>query len=255
MPLASSAVIFESELRDALWVNWALPRRALPPVPEPLSVELLGSGESEVGFVSLVLFQQRRLRVASLPVVCLSFPQCNLRLLTRDAERVASVLFLRELMPAWVVPVARMVAGQPASAAIFHVDAEPGGVQRWRFEAGERLELLARPGAPAPAPPLPGSWPETVAFFRERSRGYVRRGGGLRRLTAAHPGAEGLPMRVEVTEASWLAARLPEVDVAAWSRPHSAFLIPSILLSVAVEAALESAPAEPIAAPTTPAVT
>jgi hypothetical protein len=248
-------VIFESELRDALWVNWALPRRALPAVPEPLSPDLLGTGAAEVGFVSLVLFQQRRLRVASLPVVRLSFPQCNLRVLTRDAERVASALFLRELVPAWVVPIARMVARQPASAAIFHVGSDPGGVQRWRFEAGEPLELVATPGAPAPAPPLPGSWPETVAFFRERSRGYVGRAGRLRRLSAAHPGAEGLPMRAEVRDASWLAARLPGVDPDTWRHPHSSFLIPSILLSVAIASSLEPKPAEPLAAPTTPAVT
>jgi len=248
-------VIFQSELRDALWVNWALPPSALAPLPEPLSLDVLGTGASEVGFLSLVLFQQRRLRLASLPLLRLSFPQCNLRLLARDGERVASVYFVRELVPAWVVPIARLVARQPASAAIFRVEAEPGGEQRWSFSAGQRLALVARPGAPPPAAPLPGSWPETVAFFRERPRGYVGSVRRLRRLAAAHPGAEAIPMRVEVLESAWLAARFPAIDPDLWHRPHSAFLIPSILLSVAIEASLEPARSEPLAAPSRPAVT
>jgi len=234
-------VIFRSELRDALWVNWALPRVELPELPTPLALDLLGSGEGEVGFLSLVLFRQESLRLAALPFPSLSFPQANLRLLVRDAERVASVLFVRELMPAWAVPIARIVARQPASAAIFHLRSEPGGTQSWSFAAGRPLSLTATPGAPTTAAPVAASWEEAVAFFRERPRGYVSSGRGLRRLAATHPGARAVPMRVEVNEDAWLAERLPGVERERWRRPHSSFLIPSMQLAVAVESSLEPA--------------
>ena len=229
-------------MQNALYVSWALPIGSLPQPPAPLVLDTLHRGDLELGFVTLVLFRQAGLRRAGLPWPSLSFPQCNLRLLVRDQERVASILFLRQLVPAWVVPFARAFGRQPASAAVFEAEGGPGPELRWRFAAGQRLDLVAKPGAPKLEPLVPGGWEENVAFFRERPRGYVAPSGdsgerGLRRISAAHPASEAIPMRVELATADWLGARLPEVPLDAWSQIHSAFLIPSIQLSVAIESA------------------
>jgi hypothetical protein len=248
-------MIFRSELRDALWVNWALPLSTLPELPPPLVADTLGRGADEVGFASLVLIHHVGLRSAAFPWPRLSFPQCNLRLLARDEERVASVYFLRELMPAWAVPIARGVGRLPASAAIIDTTSADPCEQRWSIVAGQKLALIARPGAAPPAAPLPGNWPETVAFFRERPRGYVGAGRSLRRLTAEHPGAAGVPMRVELLDTSWLEARLPQVPAEVFRQPHSSFLIPSIQLTFAVESDLEARPAEELSPTGRPAVT
>lgn len=239
---------FASELRDALYVNWALPTGTLPTPRPPLGLDTQRRSEAELGFVTLVLFHQTGLRRAGLPWPALSFPQCNLRLLVRDEERVASILFLRQLVPAWVVPFARAFARQPASAAVFEATGGQGGEIRWRFAAGRRLDLVARPGAPPLEPLVPGGWDENVAYFRERPRGYVETADGLRRIQAAHPSSDAIPMRVELGCTDWLEARLPAVPVDAWSQVHSAFLIPSIQLSLAMEPSREDRAAEAIPA-------
>ncbi len=246
---------FHSELRDALYVNWALPTGALPVPRAPLGLDTLRRGDSELGFVTLVLFHQTGLRTAGVPWPALSFPQCNLRLLVRDEERVASILFLRQLVPAWVVPFARAFARQPASAAVFEATGGKGGEVRWRFAAGQKLDLVARPGAPPVEPLVPGGWDESVAFFRERPRGYVETNGGLRRIQAAHPSSAAIPMRIELGCADWLEARLPAVPAEAWSQVHSAFLIPSIQLSIAVEPSREARAAETLPATERAAIT
>lgn len=239
---------FESELRDALYVNWAIPRGSLPVPVSPLILDTLRRGEDELGFVTLLLFRQAGLHRAGLGWPDFSFPQCNFRLLVRDEERVASILFLRQLVPAWIVPFARLFARQPATSAIFEQVGEAGGEVRWALSAGRRLALVARPGAPPPEPLVPGRWAETVAFFRERPRGYVATARGIRRISAGHLASEAIPMRVEIECSDWLAARLPEVDAALWQSPHSAFLIPSVQLSVAVAPSREVADAESLAA-------
>lgn len=248
-------MLFRSEVRDALWVNWALPRSVLPALPPPLVADTLGTGDGEVGFASLVLLRHVGLRHAGIPWPRLSFPQCNFRLLVRDEERVASVFFLRELMPAWAVPIARGIGRLPASAAILRVTGDAAGEIQWTIAAGRKLALAARPGAPAPPAPLPGNWPETVAFFRERPRGYVASGSRLSRLSAEHPGAAGIPMQVDLIETGWLEARMPEVEASIWQRPHSAFLIPSIALTFAVETGVELRNSAELAPESRPAVT
>jgi hypothetical protein len=241
-------VRFASELKDALYVNWALPIASLPAAPEPLELETLRRGDLELGFVTLLLFRQTGLRRVDLPWPALSFPQCNFRLLVRDEERVASVLFLRQLVPAWVVPFARVFGRQPASAAVFQSTGENDVEVRWRFAAGQRLDLVAKPGAARTEPLVPGGWIENVAYFRERPRGYIATNRGLRQIQAAHPASEAIPMRIELGCSDWLEARLPDVPPEAWAQVHSAFLIPSIQLSVAVATDRASEAAETIPA-------
>lgn len=231
---------FDSELRDALYVNWALPLEAMPAPPEPLRLDTLRRGDSELGFVTLVLFRQTGLRRGGTGWPRLSFPQCNFRMLVRDEELVASVLFVRQLVPAWVVPFARAFGRQPASAAVFEKTGGNVGDLRWAFAAGRRLDLTAKPGAGKPESLVPGGWSETVAYFRERPRGYVAAGGDLRRLSAEQRHADAIPMRVELACADWLEERLPDVPADCWRAPHSAFLIPSLQMSVVVEPSLEA---------------
>jgi Uncharacterized conserved protein (COG2071) len=227
-------VDFQTSLAEALFVNWAVPPDALPCPPPPLTLDkTLRDGET-YAFVTLVAFRQRGLRASALPWPRLSFPQCGLRLPVRDREGIASAWLLRELVPAWVVPLARAFGGQPASAAIFGGGETAGGGRSWNVFAGVPLVFAARPAAPAASTPRIGSWLETVAFFRERPRGYVV-GRKLRRLQASHPRADAAPVAVEIERDDWLAVALPGVPRECWKRPHSAFVLDALRLQLAVE--------------------
>lgn len=226
-------MILHTVIRDCLYLNWAIPVEAVPALPEPLRVEAHGEGSRREAFVSAVLFRQEELHHELAPFLQLAYPQCNLRLYVRDGDDIASVFFLRMLVPAWVVAGARLVGHQPAMAA--SLDFPPRGLGadldawRWSVAAGSALRLEAQPGAGAPGPgPDLGSWQKAVAYFRERPRGYGLLGGRLRRVEAFHPTVEHAPVRVAVTETSLLAEALPDADPALWLRPHSAFLCPRV---------------------------
>jgi hypothetical protein len=231
-------VDFQTSLAEALFVNWAVPPDALPSPPPSLTLERTVSEGEAYAFVTLVVFRQHGLHVAALPWPRLSFPQCGLRLPVRDRDGIAAAWLLRELVPAWVVPLARGLAGQPASAAIFGGGVNASGARSWNVYAGLPLVLAARPSAPAVSEPRLGSWLETVAFFRERPRGYVV-GRRLRRVQASHPRADATPVAVDVERDDWLAAALPGVVRETWKRPHSAFVLDAVRLHVAVEAERE----------------
>jgi uncharacterized protein YqjF (DUF2071 family) len=224
-------VIFGTELTGALYVSWAIPLGSLPPIPEPLVPDRhLGEG-GELAFVTLVHFRQRGLHAEALPWPRFTYPQVNLRICARDGDGVPAVFILRELVPAWMVPLARVGGGQPASAALLDFPpsgSAPGGeALRWSFTAGERNAILARAGACPVGPPQLGGFPETVAFFRERPRAYAAQGGKLRRLETVHPRTESAPAAVEIESSDWLAAQFPEVERSRWLSPHSAFFVPS----------------------------
>jgi len=230
-------VILETSLADALFVNWAVPAEALPSPPEPLTLDTALHDGRQVGFVTLVLFRQCGLRLAALPWPSLTFAQCNLRVPVRDPEGAAGVWLLRELVPAWVVPLARTIGRQPVSAAVFDRRSD-GRDQRWTVHAGRVLSLAARPGAATGVDPRLGDWPTTVGFFRDRPRAWVRAprdpDGVVRRIETAHPALEGVPMTIEFGAVDWLASRLPTVDEAAWARPHSAFQVAPARLTLEV---------------------
>lgn len=248
------SVGFESLLVDALYVNWAVPRAELPLPPPPLELDAALDGDAERAFVTLVLFRQRGLRATQLPFVRLDFPQCNLRLPVRDADRVASVWFVRQLVPAWVVPLGRLVARQPVSGAVLRVGVGAGGPceQRWEISAGQPLVLQSHGGAPPSDGPRLGGWEQTVAFFRERPRGYVDGSDGLRRIEAAFDHAAGMPCRVDVERDDWLRARLPGVAAARWRAPHAAFVVPATRLELE-RSKLPQAVSAAVPAPSVPA--
>ncbi len=229
---------FQTSLAEALFVNWAVPPDALPCPPPSLTLDKMVRDGETYAFVSLVAFRQHGLHATALPWPRLSFPQCGLRLPVRDRDGVASAWLLRELVPAWVVPLARGFGGQPASAAIFGLGATADGYRSWNVFAGVPLVLAARPAAPTLSAPRIGSWLETVAFFRERPRGYVV-GRRLRRVQASHPRADAAPVAVEVERDDWLARTLPGVARESWKRPHSAFVLDAVRLQLAVESERE----------------
>jgi len=228
-----------SLVQDALYLNWALPAAALPPLPRPLRLDAFIDGDGERrAFASALLFRHRGVRSPLLPFLRVSYPQMNLRLYAHDGDGVPCVVFLDMLMPWWVVPAVRWVAEQPASVARFDYprpsrdpDPERGGWV-WQARRGGCLEVTARRGAPAWGDGPFGSWQETVRFFRERPRGYLADDDRTRRFETEHPAVEVWPMVADVLDASLLAAALPRVAAqGAWPVPHSAWLCPEIPLA------------------------
>lgn len=225
-------------VRDALYLNWALPAEALPPPPPPLVYELHSDGDRDCVFASVLLFRQEGLRLPLLPAVRFSHPQANLRLYILDGDRVPSVLFRRMLVPAWVSPAARLLGRQPARPARFDFPrpSEEPEAESWRWEvrAGATLSVTARRAAPGVGDgPRLGSWEATVRYFRDRRRGYAEVGTRLRRIDTEHPPAPVWPLSAEVTDSSLLEQALPldggdGAGPGAWPPLHSVWLCPEI---------------------------
>jgi hypothetical protein len=259
-------VILETALADALYLNWAIPLAALPPLPPGLRYDQGGGvvrPEPSHGFFSLVLFRQVGLHLRGASWLALSYPQVNARLYVRDAAGTAAVLVLRQLVPGWVVPVGRLIGGQPLSAAVCEfpdglprarseegaVDASDARVWRWKFSAGARLAVAVEIGAAAGSTAPGGrAWEEEVAFFRDRTRTFWRQGGALRRVATEPPPTTVLPVRARLEQADWLATFLPFAPAAGWADLHSAFLVPRVQLVFAFDAARDLPVAAPMAA-------
>ena len=241
---------FETELTDALYVTWCVPAAALPPLPPPLIFDTIEREGRSCGFVTLVLFRQTGLRRPRIPWLRLSFPQCNLRVPVRDAERRASILLLRELVPAWVVPIARAIAKQPVSGAVLDYPERPGPESaHWRVRAGRTLSLEARAGFGAQ--PAAG-WEERVRFLRDRQRAYAWQNGVLRRTEATHEGGAALPAVVRVESAEWLEGELPAVPREGWLAPEASFLVPSSQLAFELQPLRPRAAEARVPAPSLP---
>ena len=218
-----------TDLEDALYVSWAVDRSQLPVPPEPLTLDgPLVDGEL-AGFVTVVLFRHRALRLKPFDWLGIRFAQCNLRISVRDPDRIPSVWLVRQLVPAWAAPLGRWVAGQPVEAASLRdVRAADDDAVRWQVDSGAPLRLAARPGVMAQS----SDWRETAAFVRERPRGYVLSGGRLARLDARIGKGDLMPMRVELERTDWLRIQLPLVEPSRWQSPQSAFLVVSTRLEV-----------------------
>jgi uncharacterized protein YqjF (DUF2071 family) len=241
-------------LRDCLYLNWALPRTALPPAPVPLRYESHRHAGEEWVFVSALLFRQEGLRSAALPGIRLSYPQCNVRSYVLDGEGVPAVWFWRLWVPAWVSPGARFVTRMPCRAAALRfprpsrqLDADSW---RWSVHSGERrLEVEARQGTPAPgAGPDLGAWERTTDYFRRRERGYVHNGGGLRRIDATQAATALWPMHAKLVEGSLLIDLLATAEPR-WPRLHSAWLCPEMPFTFEWIAARESVLPRQVPAP------
>jgi hypothetical protein len=286
-------VILETALADALYLNWSVPLAALPPAPAGLRYDsrhaaLSGTDDraaNEEAFFSLVLFRQVGLHLRGASWLGLTYPQANARLYVRDAANTPSVLLLRQLVPGWVVPLARLAGGQPVSAAICDFPNAPSGPTRppspgaagevdaagdrewrWRVAAGAQFSAAVRIGSPAsfPVPPSRGSgpagragstgpgsgeaWWSEVGFFRDRTRAYWRQGQALRRVEAEHPATTVLPVRARIECSDWLEAFVPFAPASGWAGLHSAFLVPRVQMVLSLVSAPEMHVAAPVAA-------
>lgn len=216
-------------VRDCLYLNWALPAELLAPPPPPLRYEIHDWQGVRHAFASALLFRQEGLRLAALPLVRLSHPQLNLRLYVLDGDGVPSVLFRRMVMPAWAVPGA-WLTHQPVAAGRFAyprcADGDGAGQWSWRVSSGGAFAVEARTAAPAvgEGPRFP-SWEATVRYFRERTRGYSARAGGLSRIETEPCESAVWPLSARVAETGLL-QRLLAVEP--WPELHSAFLCPEM---------------------------
>ncbi len=225
-------MIASTLVRDCLYLNWALERAAAPPLPAPLRYEVHQSEGREVIFASAVLFQHDGVHLRGLPFLRLSYPQLNLRFYVVDEDGMPSVFFRAFFVPMWALPASRALTGETshwASLRFPRPERQPE-VDAWTWKArrGERLEVKARRRAERPAQGIDlGSWEKTVAYFRQRPRGYLETRSQVKRIDTSHPSAEVWPIAAEVLRSELLDRYLP-LPEGGWRDPHSAFLCPRI---------------------------
>jgi hypothetical protein len=201
-------------VRDCLFLNWALPVEGLPEPPAPLRYQRHAWQGRDHVFASALLFHHDAVRWSAFPLLRVGYPQLNVRLYVLDEDGVPSVLFQRELMPAWVAPGVRLVSHHPAASARLDFprpSREAGaGSWSWRAERGGTLTVRAWVHSPTFGEgPRIGGWDETVRYFQERPRGYAVQGGALHRVEASHPQVEAVwPLAAEVVEGDSLLRRL-----------------------------------------------
>ena len=201
-------------VRDCLFLNWALPVDGLPEPPAPLRYQRHAWQGRDHVFASALLFHHDAVRWSAFPLLRLGYPQLNVRLYVLDEDGVPSVLFQRELMPAWVAPGVRLVSHHPAASARldFPRPSREAGAGSWSWRAQRGGTLTVRAWVHSPAfgeGPRIGSWEETVRYFQERPRGYAVHGGALHRVEASHPPVEAVwPLAAEVVGGDSLLRRL-----------------------------------------------
>lgn len=220
-------------VRDCLYLNWAFPADALPPLPEPLRYEVHSVDESRLVFGSALLFRHEHLHVAGLPFLRLSYPQLNFRFYVTDHEEVPSIFLHRLLVPHWVVPSSRWLAGQPAVAGRFNFPTPTGeadsGSWQWVVHRDATLKVTARQSAPQMgAGPALGSWERMTSYFRQRRRAYLITAGGLRSVETSQRSVPIWPLSVEMQDRQLLDLCLPLPESTSWPELHSTWLCPEI---------------------------
>lgn len=219
--------------RDCLYLNWAIPVRAAPPLPSELSYEVHRWQDEDWVFVSALLFRFIGLRARALPVFRLSYPQMSLRIYVLDRTGAPSVLYLKMLVPLWVLPVSRIVGRQPADAGRFAYpspsDDPEDGTWMWSFRSETTFEVTARLASPVigEGPDL-GNWQRTVDYFQRRRNGYAMWDGRLRSVTKSRATPEIWPLEAEVQAAGVLEEAFSTLGGDLWRAPHSSWLCPEI---------------------------
>ncbi len=253
-------MMVRATVRDCLFLNWAVPAAALPEPPAPLRYQLHTWQGEDYTFVSALLFYQEGLHVPSIPLLWLTYPQCNVRHYVLDANGTPSVLFRSMMMPAWVASGVRLVVREPAASARldFPRPSRKLGEGRWRWRVRGRaersLDVTAWQGTPLVGHgPRLGNWEQTVEYFQERPRGYLPDGGELHKIESRHASATAWPMQAEVVVGSLVSALLPlrgPAAAAGWPPLHSVFLCPEIpfAFELGVVAKPQVAPGMPQAA-------
>lgn len=228
-----------SVLEDCLYLNWALPREALAEPPAGLRYDVRDWRGGKTVFGSALFFRHRGFRLHYLPLVRLSYLQCQLQLCTLDRDGTPSVWIQRVLLPGWVAPGARWIAGQPARPAALSLDVARGESSlaraRWRVTCRTELAVTTEPGSPGVgAGPVLGDWHRTVSYFSQRPVGYSLGRRGLRRIELTWDEVEVVPVTAKIEEDGLLAdclglgletgEPLPE--------PHSAWVCPPMVASL-----------------------
>jgi hypothetical protein len=229
-------MLLRATVRDCLFLNWALPAAALPPPPAPLRYQLHPWQGEDYTFASALLFFEEGLHLPSLPLLWLTYPQCNVRLYVLDGQGVPSVLLCTRMMPAWVASGVRLMVREPAASArlAFPRPSRKLGDGRWRWRvergrAGQVLDVTAWQAAPQVGHgPRLGTWEQSVEYFEERPRSYLPDGDELRRIETVHPPPTVWPLQAEVAAGSLLSTLLPLGDGLGWPPLHSVFLCPEI---------------------------
>ena len=237
-------MIFRTAVRDCLHLNWALPLDRLPPLPPPLAYDTVAWRGADHGFLSVMLLRVSGLHLQSLPAVRLSHPQLLARLCIVDGDGLPAFWLRTVLVPAWVLPPARLVARQPARCGRFrYPHGEPEALDgAWEVRRRGRLALFAEPGSPAAAEaPDLGSWERTVRYFLRRRQTYFSTSSGLRKISVPPRAAEPVPLRVELEESGLLNSCLGLPPAAEWPPLHSAWLLPEESFLFEVGAAREGA--------------
>ncbi len=219
--------------RDCLYLNWAIPLDAAPTLPRELSYEVHRWRDQDWVFVTALLFRFIGLHARALPFFRLSYPQMNLRIYVQDVSGARSVLYVRTLVPFWVLPMSRVAGRQPASAGRFNYpspsdDPEVGGWS-WSLRNRHALEVTAKIAAPllGEGPDL-GGWARTIEYFQQRRKGYAMWEDRLRSVNKSRATPEVWPLAAEVQTAEVLAEAFPTLAPDHWSVPHSSWLCPEI---------------------------
>ncbi len=223
--------------RDCLYLNWALPAAAAPALPPPLRYQVHAWEGRDYVFASALLYRLSGLHLETFPILRLSYPQMSFRLYVLDGDDVSSVLFLRVLVPFWVVPMSRWVARQPASAAAFSYPApsDQPGADSWSWSIRRRCALQVEGRLASPQSgfgPQLGPWPTTLDYFRRRPRAYVLAKDRLRPVTSSQPSVDVWPLAVTFGDVGLLSENFGGVDPALWHSPHSAWLCPEIPFNI-----------------------
>lgn len=238
-----------SVLEDCLYLNWALPREALPDPPPALRYDLRDWQGGQSVFASALFFRQRGFRLNYLPLVRLSYLQCQLQLCTLDRDGTPSVWIQSVLLPAWVAPGARWLAGQPARAATLSFDAVGGeealARARWRVSCQGELAVTTEPASPTiGAGPVLGGWQRTVSYFSQRPLAYSQGRRGLRRIELTCEEVSVVPVKAEIEDRGLLAAclGLETARDEPVPEPHSAWVCPPMVASLLLLPDAEPAP-------------
>jgi len=244
-----------TEVRDSLFLTWALPEGCLPAPPRPLRYEIRTADGKPYVFASVVLSRQHGLRVPVLPIFSLSYPQFHLFLYVLDGDDRPAVYLQQVLVPVWLGAGMRLVTGLPVGAASFDVPNPSENPEQetwhWRVRAEGELAVTARRGAPriGEGPRFP-SWEAMVRSLRDRATTYTQTGDGLRRLElTVNPGTSPWPLVAVAEETTLLSRLLPLAKTTPWPPLYAAWLDPELPIVLALAPERKVAMASGVPAP------
>jgi hypothetical protein len=230
-------MIVRTALENCLYLNWALPRAMLPDPPGALRYDVRDWQGGEAVFASALFFRQATPRFRFIPLPRVSYPQFQLQLCTLDSDGTPSVLIRSLLLPAWVTPGARWLAGQPARTAELSYPRSietVAGPAEWRIARHGSLAVEAEPGSPmVGGGPALGPWERTVSYFCRRPVAYAMGTRGLHRIEIETEPGTVLPMKAVLREDRLLHECLGSGE-REWPSLHSAWLCPPMIASLVV---------------------